>query len=294
MSDKVLGIGLGALGAIAQMGLNQSSMGAQLGNQMKLNEQAARLARENWDYTNFGNQVKHMKNAGLNVGLMYGGGGQGGQSGTGSGGSAGMAQAPDIMEIMQNQANLELIKAQTKKANAEAEKIGGVDTQKVSTEIASLTQGINNQKAEEQLTNVMKEVNTIGMEEAKERIRALGYENKINSSVINEKIKIVQNEAVKGVLENALLKTQNENLKQMTAESKARINKMSEDIAQGWGHLGVAEKQARLKEFESNLKAEYPTIGESAGRLVNELQLGLETLFGVREERYHRNTKEQK
>ena len=32
------------------------------------------------------------------------------------------------------------------------------------------------------------------------------------------------------------------------------------------------------------------TIGESAGRLVNELQLGLETLFGVREERYHRNT----
>ena len=140
----------------------------------------------------------------------------------------------------------------------------------------------------------MKEVNTIGMEEAKERIRALGYENKINSSVINEKIKIVQNEAVKGVLENALLKTQNVNLMQMTAESKARINKMSEDIAQGWGHLAVSEKQTRLKEFESNLKAEYPSIGESAGRLVNELQLGLETLFGVREDRYHRNTKEQK
>ena len=39
--------------------------------------------------------------------------------------------------------------------------------------------------------------------------------------------------------------------------------------------------------------AESPTIGESAGRLVNELQLGLETLFGLREERYHRNTKEQ-
>ena len=160
---------------------------------------------------------------------MYGSSGGGGATmGGGSGGSVGMAETPKFMGMgVQGaiaESQIEVNKASAEKMRAEAIKIAGVDTQKAGVEIASLTQGINNQKAEEELTNVMKEVNIIGMEEAKERIRALGYENKINSSVINEKIKIVQNEAVKGVLENALLKTQIVNLKQMTEESKARIN----------------------------------------------------------------------
>ena len=197
------------------------------------------IQQRNWDYTNAENQRKHYENAGLNVGLMYGSSGGGGATmGGGSGGSVGMAETPKFMGMgMQGaiaQSQIEVNEASAQKMKAEAIKIAGVDTEKTGVEIKSLTQGINNQKAEEELTNVMKDVNTIGMEEAKERIRALGYENKINSIVINEKIKIVQNEAVKGVLENALLKTQNKNLKQMTEESKARINKMTEDIAQGW------------------------------------------------------------
>ena len=303
-TDELIGIGLGGASAIGQamygQAQAQNNQQQQVQDQKELMELGNNLAYQNWLRTNYSAQVEQMKKAGLNVGMMYGKGGGAGGTLQGSSGSASKADTipMDISNaISQNRAiesQIKVNEAQADKLKAEADKTRGVDTDKVTTEIASLTQGINNQIAEEELTKVMKDVNIIGMEEAKERIRALGYENKINSSVINEKIKIVQNEAVKGVLENALLKTQNENVKQMTAESKARINKMTEDIAQGWGNLAVAEKQARLKEFESNLKAEYPTIGESAGRLVNELQLGLETLFGVREKRYHRNTKEQK
>ena len=36
------------------------------------------MQKEMWDYTNYENQVEYMKNAGLNVGLMYGGSGGGG------------------------------------------------------------------------------------------------------------------------------------------------------------------------------------------------------------------------
>ena len=63
-------------------------------NQMALNKQSQQLAQENWDYTNAENQVKHYENAGLNVGLMYGGNGAGGTLSSGSGGGAAGGSAP--------------------------------------------------------------------------------------------------------------------------------------------------------------------------------------------------------
>lgn len=301
-TDELIGIGLGGASAIGQAMFGQAqahqNQQQQVRDQKELMELGNNLAYQNWLRTNYSAQVEQMKKAGLNVGMMYGKGGGAGGTLQGSSGSASKADTipMDISNaITQNRAiesQIEVNKAQADLLRADAEKKRGIDTELGKTQIASLTQGINNQKAEEQLTYIMQDVHKLGMNEARERIKALGIENNINSSVIDEKIKIVQNEAVKGVLENVLLKSQNENVKQMTEESKARINKMTEDIAQGWENLSIQEKQTKLKEFESNLKAEYPTIGESAGRLVNELQLGLETLFGVREDRYHRNTKE--
>jgi len=105
-------------------------MELQTRNQMRLNEHGSELAKENWDYTNAENQVQHYKNAGLNVGLMYGsGGGPGGQLSSGSGGSASsgnavMAENPGIMgiQLAQLQSQVELNKAMANKANAEATK----------------------------------------------------------------------------------------------------------------------------------------------------------------------------
>ena len=109
--------GLGAAGG-AIMGINQTH--AQYLNQQKLNEQqfgyaqqlgqknqeyALQMAKRNqeyalqsgaishqynkemWDYTNYENQVAHMKAAGLNPALMYGTAGQGGQTAGGTVGS---------------------------------------------------------------------------------------------------------------------------------------------------------------------------------------------------------------
>lgn len=61
------------------------------------------LQYDMWNKTNYGNQVKHMKDAGLNPALMYGSAGQGGQTGSQGGGSASMGQAQQMkMMDMQN------------------------------------------------------------------------------------------------------------------------------------------------------------------------------------------------
>ena len=117
------------------------------------------LAYQNWLRTNYSAQVEQMKKAGLNVGMMYGKGGGAGGTLQGSSGSASKADTipMDISNaISQNRAiesQIKVNEAQADKLKAEADKTRGVDTDKVETEIASLTQGINNQIAEEELVN---------------------------------------------------------------------------------------------------------------------------------------------
>ena len=64
-----------------------------MGLQAQYNREQAKysteLSKEMWDYTNFENQVKHLKEAGLNPALLYGQGGGGG-SAAGGGNAAGV------------------------------------------------------------------------------------------------------------------------------------------------------------------------------------------------------------
>jgi hypothetical protein len=68
-----------------------------------LNKQGHDLQMDMWNKTNYGAQVKHMLEAGLNPALMYGSAGQGGTTGSQGGGSAagGSAVGENVMD-MQN------------------------------------------------------------------------------------------------------------------------------------------------------------------------------------------------
>jgi len=133
---SLLGIGTTVAGAMYNEYGNQRQnrqqrdmMGLQYGNQRKLNNQGHRLQMDMWNKTNYGAQVDHMKEAGLNPALMYGGAGQGGQTGSQGGGSAGSGGAPKapVMDmsnmLMGKQADL--LDAQKRKTDAETEAIGG-------------------------------------------------------------------------------------------------------------------------------------------------------------------------
>ena len=98
---------------------NRNLMGLQNQYQRGLNQQGHDLQMDMWNKTNYGAQVEHMKNAGLNPALMYKGAGAGGTTGSQSGGSASMgsSQAGKVMDLSNA-----LIGAQINKLEASAEK----------------------------------------------------------------------------------------------------------------------------------------------------------------------------
>jgi len=73
----------------------------QYGHQRGLNQQGHDLQMDMWNKTNYGAQVEHMKNAGLNPALMYKGAGAGGTTGSQTGGSAskGNSQMRKAMDV---------------------------------------------------------------------------------------------------------------------------------------------------------------------------------------------------
>lgn len=120
---------------------NKNIMALQNQYQQQAAAQSQQYAKDYWDYTNAENQVKHLKNSGLNIGLMYGQSGAGGMGASGGarqespdqpqGNPVGMALQVQQLEQQRrmNDAQIALAEAQANKANTEATKIGGVDTQ---------------------------------------------------------------------------------------------------------------------------------------------------------------------
>lgn len=120
---------------------NKNIMALQNQYQQQAAARSQQYAKEYWDYTNTENQVRHLKNAGLNIGLMYGQGGAGGMGASGGAHQAApeqpqgnpVAMALQTQQIEQqrrmNDAQISLAEAEAKKAGAEATKISGVDTQ---------------------------------------------------------------------------------------------------------------------------------------------------------------------
>ena len=119
---------------------NKNIMALQNQYQQQAAAQSQQYAKDYWDYTNTENQVQHLKNAGLNIGLMYGQSGAGGMGASGGahqaapeqpqGNPVGMAlQAQQIeQQRRMTDAQISLTEAQANKTKEEAKKIGGVDT----------------------------------------------------------------------------------------------------------------------------------------------------------------------
>jgi len=125
-------IGIPLAGGIMDIAGQMIGMDTNMENQMILNQQAQDIQQQNWDYTNYENQRKHMENAGLNVGLMYGMSGGGGSTmGSGSGSQApqidlGKIGSNTMGIILQNKAlesQVALNEANANKANADAKAI---------------------------------------------------------------------------------------------------------------------------------------------------------------------------
>lgn len=188
----IIGGGLGLLGGLFGSGnstkqqkelmdkaweYEKEGMGMQYQyGQMAANE-AQRRNLEMWNATNFEQQREHMENAGLSVGLMYGGGGQGAVS---QGGQATQPSGPtsnpvgmalQYKQIEQQDAAIKsqtmLNQAEAAKALAEAGKTAGPEYQRATWEaknleienrIKTITEGITGSNLIESEANAQKAV----------------------------------------------------------------------------------------------------------------------------------------
>lgn len=158
-----------------QLKYNKNIMALQNQYQQQAAQQSQQYAKDYWDYTNAENQVEHLKNAGLNIGLMYGQSGAGGMGASGGAHQASpeqpqgnpVAMALQTQQIEQqrrmNDAQIALTEAQTRKAEEEAKKIGGVDIEEakkrikeMDAKIDDLIAGKNLKEAEAELSKAKK------------------------------------------------------------------------------------------------------------------------------------------
>lgn len=160
---------------------NKDIMALQNQYQQQAAAKSQQYAKDYWDYTNTENQVAHLKNAGLNIGLMYGQSGAGGMGASGGAHQTSpeqpqgnpVAMALQTQQIEQqrrmNDAQIALAEAQARKADEEAKKIGGVDIEEAYKRIEEMDAKINDliaskeyKEAETELSKAKKETeNTI-------------------------------------------------------------------------------------------------------------------------------------
>lgn len=171
-----------------QEAYNKRIMALQNQYQQQAAAQSQQYAKDYWDYTNAENQARHLKDAGLNIGLMYGQSGAGGMGASGGarqespdqaqGNPIGMALQVQQIEQQRrmNDAQIALAEAQAEKAKEEAKKIGGVDTDKVVQEIKTMIQQEGWYKADADLRIQLKTESAETVKEIQERVELLKKE----------------------------------------------------------------------------------------------------------------------
>lgn len=226
---------------------------------------------------------------------MYGMGGGGGQSaqlavGNGSVGHSSSKGNPtqinpmDIsnikaieQSIATNKAQEELIKAQTQKTGVETEKIGGVDTEESKARTSNIIQDVLEKKQSQgdRMTQIT--------ENAKQEIARTEQERNnatISTATADDQIKRIEAEAIGATITNKLLKTEINLNQEQVKEIGARIEKMSEDIAQGWNRLSIEEQRNKIQTFSEEIKADYPSIFNVGGKLIDDIIESLQIITG--------------
>lgn len=164
MIGAIMGIGGALMGALSANSASNQSWQRQhqlMEIQAELNRKNAKFntaqAKEMWNYTNFENQMKHIKKAGLSTGLIYGMGGQGGSTqGAGAASGVGLPQDQSVgmglraqeigIEMANALSQIKLNESQASKNEAEANKIKGVDTEAQKATIDNLIAQTSNEK----------------------------------------------------------------------------------------------------------------------------------------------------
>jgi outer membrane murein-binding lipoprotein Lpp len=229
-----------------QLKYNKDIMALQNQYQQQAAAQSQQYAKDYWDYTNAENQAQHLKNAGLNIGLMYGQNGAGGAGASGGARQASpeqpqgnpVAMALQTQQIEQQRrmtdAQITLAEAQAKKAEEEAKKIGGVDTDKAIQEIKTMIQEEGWYKADadlkvqlrtesvEKVKEIQEKVTLIKKEQFTEEQKAKKFYEEAMTEIEQQRVlakkwEVLNEEAIEKRINNQILQETKDELIRSTA-----------------------------------------------------------------------------
>lgn len=281
IAGALIGGTLGMLGAAQQQQYSKENMGIQY----KYNEKAAQKEfernKEMWNYTNFENQMKHIKAAGLSPGLIYGQAGAGGSSAAGGHqeGVSGQAGAnPNLAQSTMMGLQMGLMDAQKKNIVADtkdkeaAAKLKDKEAGRVESEI-----NVNNSIAElNKATKILRDKEVHLTEAEIEKTYNQSKEAFMNSVKTNVEAQLTEKQlnAFDDINQATLNKMFAEtNLsKQLERESKAKIWKLQAEVELGIRALNIAQQNANANSQNAETNAvNARTNIENAKTRVNEL-----------------------
>lgn len=267
--DSALGLLLAGPQRKAQVKTAKALQDVQIAGDKELTDYNYNKQLQMWKDTSYDAQKEQMEKAGLNPSLMYGMGGGGGQTSNVATGSVSgqSAKAPEGMGIVEG-AQLALMKAQkdnieadTANKEADTKKKSGIDTQ-----IATSTkQGIdlNNEFLSKSIEDRLDTINSERILKIEEINRSIGASQEERSTRM-ARIEKVNTEAITATLQNAVLDTQAakntqeiEAIKQEITQSQATINKMAQEVAQGWQSLSLKEKEIKIQGLIKEVEQMY-------------------------------------
>lgn len=252
------GAAAGIIGAGLGLALEKHNDRRQIKQQGKLQEQQISGQKQMTDYniskqlqmwkdTSYGAQKTEMQKAGLNPALMYGMGGGGGQSTGNASGTVNGGNAPqgggEAMGMIQQQMNLQLLKAQKENIEADTEnkKSGTLETneKKTALEYENIIKDL--------LVNRDKDGNMIS-DEAHDKDRVAFRERIANLDKVlseigmnideNKRREVMNNATIQKVgNEIELMKIQGKNIKEITENLKKEG--IIKDMQIEWGKMGL-------------------------------------------------------
>lgn len=265
-----LGIVLGGINDDRQYKQQQRLQNLQIQGQEQLTDYNRNSAMAMWRDTNAPAQVKQYEAAGLNPGLMYGGGGAGGTTASISPGNVSGGQAPsgghEAIEGAQMGLGLQLQQAQIKVLNTQAEKnlADATKTKTVDTEQTKATTELTQQQYDNarqafdstKLDITMKNIQnfeqqasqqdrlttiTSNAKEAVNQSEIIANQRKIQDTTLQDQIKIIKQEAIGAVLKNEATKS---GIQINDADLKVKANA----IMLGWETLSNEQKKTRIQQ----------------------------------------------
>lgn len=235
VAGQGLGLIFGAIGRKAQQNQQERLNEQQIKAQAKMGALNNQQALDLWNKTNYGAQVEHMKEAGLNIGLMYGGAGAGGSTGANAGSvTGGQAEGASQQTAMglQLASQLSLMKAQKEniEADTEQKKAQTAETG-LDTELKANTLDSETERIKQQLTKEIAE------------IVSLENRNIIDRETQQAQIKRIEAEAIGQVLDNELTKAK-------TNLTRSQTNQVEEAIVQAWRSLALESRKVTVAELQ--------------------------------------------